>query len=88
MPSRGIHGNRPVALVRRSTFGGAVDVVRNGLNGEVMRRIAAKAAPTEKGRPGVPLLRAVASSPAFASAPGHAARIRAALSIKGGGAGR
>ena len=38
MPSRGIHGNRPVTLVRRSTVGGdaprvAVDVVRNGLKG-------------------------------------------------------
>ena len=52
MPSRGIHGNRPVTLVRRSTVGGdaprvAVDVVRNGLNGGGMRRIAAEAAPTE-----------------------------------------
>ena len=52
MPSRGIHGNRPVTLVRRSTVGSdapgvEVDAVRNGLNGEVMRRIAAEAAPTE-----------------------------------------
>ena len=84
MPSRGIHGNRPATLVRRSTTVGDAPGHHARLRPWLAERgsepvIAAEAAPTEEGPSAVVLLGTAAPGPALAQTPGRAERIRAAL---------